>query len=217
MVAEPWSTYFPAVRSSKKWDWTLLPRLSGRTTGGSHNFVAAYWPCWLHCHHWVFSARSDWVTIGTFVVASFASPGANRSHFLDWRLHFWFKIFWVIAGLVYTWLAFERVTASLHFTVVWRLARWRQVMADRVKPSWCWLQFSVQHRLLLDHIEKHTDMPVTFSETPEGLAIKNGSFKLYAIKMRFLRQIANSNDFEVWRQLHSLYVPRTKVKSVAII
>ena len=29
---------------------------------------------------------SDWVTIGTF--AWFSGPGANRSHFLDWRLHF---------------------------------------------------------------------------------------------------------------------------------
>lgn len=70
---------------------------------------------------------------------------------------------------------------------------------------------------LLDRIEEHTEMPVTFSETPKHLAIENGSFKWYAIKMRFLRQIPNSNGLEVWHQLHSLYVPRTKVKNMAII
>ena len=33
----------------------------------------------------------------------------------------------------------------------------------------------------LNDVEEYTEVPVTFSETPEGIAIKNRSFKLYAI------------------------------------
>ena len=77
----------------------------------------------------------------------------------------------------------------------------------------------------LNDVEEHTEVPVTFSETPEGVAIKNRSFKLYAIlagilknrPLRLLRQTPNSNGLEVWRQLHSLYAPKTKVRSMAIL
>jgi hypothetical protein len=33
----------------------------------------------------------------------------------------------------------------------------------------------------------------------------------------FLRQIPNSHGLEIWRQFHSLFVPRTKVESMAIL
>lgn len=77
----------------------------------------------------------------------------------------------------------------------------------------------------LDHVEERTEVPVTFDETPGGIAIKNRSSKLYAIlagilkhrPLRLLRQIPKSNGLEVWRQLHSLYVPATKVRSLAIL
>ena len=77
----------------------------------------------------------------------------------------------------------------------------------------------------LNDVEEHTEVPVTFSETPEGIAIKNRSFKLYAIlagilknrPLRLLRQTPNSNGLEFWRQLHSLYAPKTKVRSMAIL
>jgi len=32
-----------------------------------------------------------------------------------------------------------------------------------------------------------------------------------------LKQIPNSHGLEVWRQFHSLYVPRAKVKSMAML
>ena len=77
----------------------------------------------------------------------------------------------------------------------------------------------------LNDVEEHTEVPVTFSKTPEGIAIKSRSFKLYAIlagilknrPLRLLRQTPNSNGLEVWRQFHSLYAPKTKVRSMAIL
>ena len=39
----------------------------------------------------------------------------------------------------------------------------------------------------LNDVEEHTEVPVTFSETPEGIAIKNRSFKLYAILAGILK------------------------------
>ncbi|CAL1151636.1 unnamed protein product [Cladocopium goreaui] len=77
----------------------------------------------------------------------------------------------------------------------------------------------------LNDVEERTELPVTFSETPEGFAITNMSFKLYAISagilksrpLRLLRQRPNSNGLQVWRQLRSLYAPKTKVRSMAIL
>lgn len=66
---------------------------------------------------------------------------------------------------------------------------------------------------------------VTFSETRDGNATKARSCKLYAIlagilknrPLRLLRQIPDSNGLETWRQLHNLYTPRTKARSMAIL
>ena len=77
----------------------------------------------------------------------------------------------------------------------------------------------------LDYVEKNSEIPVTFKDSAEGLASQNRSKKLFAIlsgilrnrPLRLLRQVQESNGLEVWRQLHSLFVPQTKVRSMAIL
>ena len=77
----------------------------------------------------------------------------------------------------------------------------------------------------LDYVEEHSDTPVTYTATPEGQASKARSCKLFAIlagilknrPLRILRAVPESNGLEVWRQLHALFVPRTKVRSMAIL
>ena len=77
----------------------------------------------------------------------------------------------------------------------------------------------------LDFVEEHSDVAVTYKDTAEGKASEQMSKKLYAIlsgifrnrPLRLLRQVADSNGLEVRRQLHALYVPRTKVRSMAIL
>ena len=73
-------------------------------------------------------------------------------------------------------------------------------------------------------LEEHSDVAVTYKDTAEGKASEQRSKKLYAIlsgifrnrPLRLLRQVADNNGLEVWRQLHSLYTPKTKVRSMAI-
>ena len=77
----------------------------------------------------------------------------------------------------------------------------------------------------LEFVEEHSDVVVTFKDTAEGKASEARAKKLYAIlagilknrPLRLLRQVTSSNGLEVWRQLHALYVPRTKVRSMAIL
>ena len=77
----------------------------------------------------------------------------------------------------------------------------------------------------LDFVEEHSDVAVTYKDTAEGKASEQRSKKLYAIlsgifrnrPLRLLRQVADNNGLEVWRQLHSLYTPKTKVRSMAIL
>ena len=76
----------------------------------------------------------------------------------------------------------------------------------------------------LDYVEEHSDTPVTYTATPEGQASKARSCKLFAIlagilknrPLRILPAVPKSNGLEVWRQLHALFVPRTKVRSMAM-
>eukprot|EP00435_Cladocopium_sp_Y103_P049165 s951_g14.t1 len=77
----------------------------------------------------------------------------------------------------------------------------------------------------LQYIDEHGDALVNFKDTPAGLASKSRSTKLYAIlsgvlknrPLKVLRQVPNNNGLEVWRQLNSLFNPRTKVRSMAIL
>ena len=77
----------------------------------------------------------------------------------------------------------------------------------------------------LDYVEEHSDSVVTYKDAPAGQASKARSTKLYAIlagilkhrPLRLLRAVGDSNGLEVWRQLHALYVPKTKVRSMAIL
>eukprot|EP00435_Cladocopium_sp_Y103_P055808 s567_g18.t1 len=89
-----------------------------------------------------------------------------------------------------------------------------------------WLCFAdANYATDLDYVEQHSNVVVTFSDTAEGAACKARSCKLYAIlsgilrhrPLRLLRQITGSNGLEMWRQLHALYTPRTKVRSMAIL
>ena len=77
----------------------------------------------------------------------------------------------------------------------------------------------------LDYVEEHSDTVVTYNDTAAGQASKARSTKLHAIlagilkhrPLRLLRAVGDSNGLEVWRQLHALYVPKTKVRSMAIL
>ena len=77
----------------------------------------------------------------------------------------------------------------------------------------------------LAHVEEHCDTVVTFKETPEGNDTKARSCKLYAIlagilrnrPLRLLRQIPSNNGLETWRQLHNLFTPKTKARSMALL
>ena len=89
-----------------------------------------------------------------------------------------------------------------------------------------WLCFADEgYSADLQYVEEHGDSLVSFKDTAEGLASKSRSTKLYAIlsgvlrnrPLKVLRQVQNNNGMEVWRQLHNLFTPRTKVRSMAIL
>ena len=77
----------------------------------------------------------------------------------------------------------------------------------------------------LKHVEDHLNVPVTYTATPEGAASEVRSKKLYAIlsgllqqrPLKLLKQVPNSNGMEVWRQLSSLYTPKTKSRALGIL
>ena len=89
----------------------------------------------------------------------------------------------------------------------------------------CFADAAYSSDLDSDYVEEHSDTPVTYTATPEGQASKARSRKLFAIlagilknrPLRILRAVPESNGLEVWRQLHALFVPRTKVRSMAIL
>ena len=73
----------------------------------------------------------------------------------------------------------------------------------------------------LKHVEEHLERVVTFTSTEVGAASETRSKKLYAIlsglllhrPLKMLKQVAESNGLEVWRQLTSVYTPKTKTRS----
>ena len=77
----------------------------------------------------------------------------------------------------------------------------------------------------LTHIEEHLNSPIVYNQTPEGEKSKERSKRLYAIlsgllvhrPLKVLKQVVDSNGLEVWRQLSSLYSPRTKTRSLGIL
>ena len=74
-------------------------------------------------------------------------------------------------------------------------------------------------------IEEHPTVAVVFSANELGAASKDRSKKLYSVlagilkhrPLKVLRQVDDANGLEVYRQLSSLYAPRTKGRSVALL
>ena len=66
---------------------------------------------------------------------------------------------------------------------------------------------------------------MTFHESPAGLATQERARKLYLIlggilkhrPLKVLRQVSNNNGLEAWRQLGSIYMPKTKGRSLALL
>ena len=77
----------------------------------------------------------------------------------------------------------------------------------------------------IQFIEEHPTIPVSFQENPSGIASRERARKLYSIlagifknrPLKVLRAVTAANGLEVWRQLHSLYVPKTKGRSLALL
>eukprot|EP00435_Cladocopium_sp_Y103_P049904 s97_g15.t1 len=75
------------------------------------------------------------------------------------------------------------------------------------------------------YIEENPTVPVIFQENPSGVASKERARKLYSIlagilknrPLKVLRAVTEANGLEVWRQLHTLYVPKTKGRSLALL
>ena len=75
------------------------------------------------------------------------------------------------------------------------------------------------------HVEDHPGVVVTFHESPAGLATQERARKLYLIlggilkhrPLKVLRQVSNNNGLEAWRQLGSIYMPKTKGRSLALL
>ena len=75
------------------------------------------------------------------------------------------------------------------------------------------------------HVEEHPTVVVTFHDNPQGMASRERSKRLYSIlagilkqrPLKVLRQVTDANGLEVWRQLNSLYMPRTKGRSLALL
>ena len=77
----------------------------------------------------------------------------------------------------------------------------------------------------IKHVEDHPGVVVTFHESPAGLATQERARKLYLIlggilkhrPLKVLRQVSNNNGLEAWRQLGSIYMPKTKGRSLALL
>eukprot|EP00435_Cladocopium_sp_Y103_P033939 s4093_g8.t1 len=77
----------------------------------------------------------------------------------------------------------------------------------------------------LKHVEEHLETAVVLTSTPEGAASEARSNKLYAIlsglllhrPLKMLKQVVDSNGMEVWRQLTSVFTPKTKTRALGIL
>ena len=241
MVAEPWSTYSRVVVSSKKWDWTLIPQLRGRTPRAAA----------------ITSLLLTGLVGSIFTTGCFLQvlTGWQLAHLLgfqvpvqtghiSWTGGFTFDLIffgWLLAWFTLKWPSnLLQPACTLQWRDSWQHGdRWWWTDWSPAEAGfssvcstscfWCCSGPTVQvpkefgntispgdqnnladfacsfrqrfcfadpgYSSDLDHVEGHTEMPVTFSETPEGLAIKNGSFKLYAIKMRFLNVFDADSQF----------------------
>ena len=69
------------------------------------------------------------------------------------------------------------------------------------------------------------NVPVAYTAGADGAATEARSKKLYAIlsgllqqrPLKLLKKVPNSNGMEVWRQLSSLYTPKTKSRPLGIL
>ena len=97
------------------------------------------------------------------------------------------------------------------------------------QTSWSDFAFAFKQWVFFEpdfkHIEEHPVVAVTFHESPAGLASQERARKLYLIlgcilkhrPLKVLRQVPNNNGLEAWRQLGSIYMPRTKGRSLALL
>ena len=77
----------------------------------------------------------------------------------------------------------------------------------------------------LRFVEENPANAVVFQDHPGGHASRDRSKKLYSIlagilrnrPLKVLRQIDDANGLEAWRQLHSLYSPKTKGRAMALL
>ena len=72
-------------------------------------------------------------------------------------------------------------------------------------------------------VEKNLDTAIDISK--EDAEVRQRGTKFYAVlssmlrnKVRtILKQVEGRNGFEVWRQLHNIYAPKTRARSLAIL
>ena len=89
-----------------------------------------------------------------------------------------------------------------------------------------WLVFAdPSYEADMKHVEDNPGLEVVYQATAQGASSRERSRKLYAIlagilkhrPLKMLRQINDSNGFEVWRQLSNLCTPKTKGRSLALL
>ena len=77
----------------------------------------------------------------------------------------------------------------------------------------------------LKHVEDHLNTPVIYNASAEGVKSMERSKRLYAIlsgllqhrPLKLLKQVPESNGLEVWRQLCTLFTPRTKSRALGLL
>ena len=77
----------------------------------------------------------------------------------------------------------------------------------------------------IKHVEENLNTVVVFVDTAAGKASQERSRRLYAIlsgilkfrPLKVLKQVKDNNGLEVWRQLHSLYTPKTKARNLSLL
>ncbi|CAE7303180.1 unnamed protein product [Symbiodinium sp. CCMP2592] len=100
------------------------------------------------------------------------------------------------------------------------LARWQE-FAHSFR-SWI-LYAEPAFETELDMIEKHPDVVITLGEMARATGVR--ARRLYAIlsgllkgrPLVMLRAVEEHNGFELWRQLISVYAPRTRARSLALL
>ena len=79
--------------------------------------------------------------------------------------------------------------------------------------------------VVIQYVEDHPAVPVTYQDNPSGAVSRERPRKLYSIlagilkqrPLKTLRQVGDANGLEVWRQLHGLYMPKTKGRALALL